>query len=65
MTVQEDSAQNCAGLQLKAPKRDFYKLMNKGKVVLRFKVIFANTGATPLAPVDRCGSGCCQTMLSL
>ena len=50
--LQEDSAQNCANLQLKPPKKDFYKLMNKGKVVLRFKVVFAQTGA-PMSAVDR------------
>ena len=51
--LQEDSAQNCAGLQLKPPKKDFYKLMNKAKVVLRFKVVFAATGPQPMSAVDR------------
>ena len=36
----EDSAQNCRHLVPKPPKRDFYKLINKSKIVLRFGTRF-------------------------
>ena len=45
--------QNCASLTPKQPKRDFYKLMNKAKIVLRFRVRFADSGPQPLSAVDR------------
>ena len=38
----EDSAQNCRHLVPKPPKRDFYKLINKSKIVLRFGTRFIN-----------------------
>ena len=35
-----DSAENCKHLIPKPPKKDFYKLINKSKIVLRFGARF-------------------------
>ena len=39
----EDSAENCKHLIPKPPKKDFYKLINKSKIVLRFGVRFEDS----------------------
>ncbi len=37
----------------KAPKKDFYKLMNKDKIVLRFSTRFVETPTHQLSSSDR------------
>lgn len=37
-----DSAENCKHLVPRPPKKDFYKLISKGKIVLRFGTRFAD-----------------------
>jgi hypothetical protein len=39
----EDSAENCKHLIPKPPKKDFYKLINKSKIVLRFGIRFMDS----------------------
>jgi EF-hand domain-containing protein 1 len=48
----EDSAQSCTSLIPRAPRKDLYKLMNKDRVVLRFKCCFVDVGTSPLALSD-------------
>ena len=50
----EDTNLNCTALVPRAPKLDFYKLMNKDKIVLRFRCRFAPIGDKPLSAVDKC-----------
>ena len=40
-----DSAGNCKSLVPKPPKKDFYKLINKSKIVLRFGAKFLSTAS--------------------
>ncbi|KAK9810289.1 hypothetical protein WJX72_008124 [[Myrmecia] bisecta] len=49
----EDSAQSCINLVPKPPKRDFYKLMNKDKIILRFGCRFVETDTHKLSTADR------------
>ncbi len=37
----------------KPPKKDFYKLMNKDKIILRFGCRFVETATHKLSPADR------------
>ena len=39
----EDSLQNCLSLDPKPPRRDMHKLMNKDKIILRFKIKMVDT----------------------
>ena len=39
----EDSLQNCLSLLPKPPRRDMHKLMNKDKIILRFKIKMVDT----------------------
>ena len=49
----EDSAENCKHLLPKPPKKNFYKLINKGKVVLRFGSKFQGTVDHPVSEDHR------------
>lgn len=49
----EDSEQSCKNLVPKPPKKDFYKLMNKDKIILRFGCRFVETATHKLSPADR------------
>ncbi|KAL0036647.1 hypothetical protein WJX79_003886 [Trebouxia sp. C0005] len=49
----EDSEQSCKNLVPKPPKKDFYKLMNKDKIVLRFSTRFVETPTHQLSSSDR------------
>lgn len=49
----EDSAENCKHLIPKLPKKDFYKLINKGKIVLRFGSRFQGTSDHPVSEDHR------------
>lgn len=49
----EDSIQSCISLVPKAPRKDLYKLMNKDRVVLRFKCRFVETSSLALSDADR------------
>lgn len=51
----EDSAQSCLHLIPKQPVKDFYKLMQKDKIVLRFATCFVETPTHKLSTSDRCG----------
>lgn len=48
-----DSAENCMHLIPKAPKKDFYKLSNKSKIVLRFGARFLNDALHPVSEDHR------------
>lgn len=50
----EDSAQSCLHLIPKQPVKDFYKLMQKDKIVLRFATCFVETPTHKLSTSDRC-----------
>ena len=59
----EDSAQNCLNLLPRPPRKDIYKLVQKHRIVLRFRCRFMETGSHRLAPADRSatlGSHCCR-----
>ncbi len=49
----EDSAQSCLHLIPKQPVKDFYKLMQKGRIVLRFATCFVETATHKLSASDR------------
>lgn len=49
----EDSAQSCLHLIPKQPVKDFYKLMQKDKIVLRFATCFVETPTHKLSASDR------------
>ena len=49
----DDTDLNCTALVPRQPKRDFYKLMHKDKIVLRFRCRLLHACSKPLAEVDR------------
>lgn len=49
----DDTDLNCTALVPRQPKRDFYKLMHKDKIVLRFRCRLVPTGAKPLSESDK------------
>lgn len=44
-----DSAENCKHLIPQPPRKDFYKLINKGNVVLRFGASFLGSPTHPVS----------------
>lgn len=48
-----DSAENCKHLIPKPPKKDFYKLINKSKIVLRFGSQFLCSNRHPVSEDHR------------
>ncbi|CAL8469429.1 g8970 [Coccomyxa elongata] len=48
----EDSAQNCTSLIPRPPRKDFYKLMNKDKAVLRFVCRLVEASGAPKNLID-------------
>ena len=50
----EDSAENCKGLQPRPPRKDFHRLMQMHRIVLRYSCRFHETPTHHLSPADRC-----------
>ena len=48
-----DSAESCKHLILKPPKKDFYKLINKSNIVLRFGARFLRSPTHPVSEDHR------------
>ena len=48
----EDSLQNCLSLIPKPPRRDMHKLMNKDKIILRFKIKMIETDKHKHSAID-------------
>ena len=49
----EDSAENCRGLQPRPPRKDFHRLMQMHRIVLRYSARFLPDAGHHLSPADR------------
>ena len=52
-TLSQAADKMCLVQVPKPPKKDFYKLMNKDKIILRFGCRFVETATHKLSPADR------------
>ena len=49
----EDSAENCKGLQPRPPRKDFHRLMQMHRIVLRYSCRFFPDASHHLSPADK------------